>query len=93
MERELDYLASALTRVEEQMIDPQEFGELKAEVAAQRRDLDRLTGVMERFADTQSDMLETLNAAKGGWRTLMAVGGISGAIGSGISWLASHWKP
>lgn len=62
-------------------IDPQEFGRLEAEVAALRRDNDRLMVLMERF-DTKLENIESkLSEARGGWRALMLIGGASAAMG------------
>lgn len=55
-------------------IDPQDYGRLTAEVAQLQRDV----------ADLRCDMkkvLETLQEARGGWRTLMLVGGAAAAFG------------
>ena len=45
----------------------------------------------------QTEKIEQLLAivaeARGGWRTLLMLGGAAGAIGSGITWLATHWRP
>ncbi|MEH6436706.1 hypothetical protein [Massilia sp. DD77] len=37
-------------------------------------------------------VLAQLAEARGGWRTLMLIGGAAGSIGSGLTWLASHLK-
>lgn len=37
-------------------------------------------------------VLAQLAEARGGWRTLMLIGGAAGSIGSGLTWLFSHWK-
>lgn len=37
-------------------------------------------------------VLAQLAEARGGWRTLMLIGGAAGSIGSGITWLLSHMK-
>lgn len=37
-------------------------------------------------------VLATLAEARGGWRTLMTVGGAMVALASGAAWLFSHWK-
>lgn len=62
----------------------------KAEIASLREDIadmrDALTGVQEALRQVQA----TLSEARGGWRTLLLVGGASGSIGVGITWLANH---
>lgn len=37
-------------------------------------------------------VLAQLAEARGGWRTLMLIGGAAGSIGSGLTWLFSHMK-
>lgn len=38
-------------------------------------------------------VLAQLAEARGGWRTLMLIGGAAGSIGSGLTWLISHMRP
>lgn len=38
------------------------------------------------------ELLKTLHEAKGGWRTLMMVGGAAGSLGGLIAWIISQWK-
>lgn len=52
--------------------------DLRATNAQQNEKLDRV--------------LAQLAEAKGGWRTLMLVGGAAGSLGSVASWLISHWR-
>ena len=54
-------------------IDPREFGRLEAEVKA-------LTKSLETVAADMKAVRSTLDAAGGGWRVLIPVGTISGAI-------------
>lgn len=37
-------------------------------------------------------VLAQLSEARGGWRTLMLIGGAAGSIGGGLTWLLSHMK-
>lgn len=52
--------------------------DLRATNAQQNEKLDRV--------------LAQLAEARGGWRTLMLVGGAAGSLGSVASWLVSHWR-
>jgi hypothetical protein len=54
-------------------IDPREFGRLEAEVKA-------LTKTVDDMAKDMKAVRAALDAAGGGWRVLVAVGGLSGAI-------------
>jgi len=90
--RQMDYLAEQLGRLDEAMIDPQEFGALKAEVQAQRRDLDRIAVALEKLAGSVSDLQTTMNEARGGWRAVAFVGGIGATAGGAIAWAVQHIK-
>jgi hypothetical protein len=54
-------------------IDPREFGRLEAEVK-------QLTKTVEEMASDMRAIRSALDAAGGGWRVLVAVGAVSGAI-------------
>lgn len=54
-------------------IDPREFGRLEAEVKS-------LQKTMESMADDLRAVRSALDAAGGGWRVLVVVGAVSGAI-------------
>ena len=82
LERQLDYIAETLTRHEAIMIDPQEFGRLQAEVAAQRRDMDRMAAAMSEMAASVKAMQTQLAEARGGWKTLLMVGGAAATAGA-----------
>lgn len=65
-------------------INPQEFGELKAEV--------RMLVSAVRDLDGKVDTIhDKLTEAKGGWKVLMGLGGASSVIGGVVTWFATHW--
>ena len=37
-------------------------------------------------------VLSQLAEARGGWRTLMLIGGAAGSLGSAVTWLVSQWR-
>lgn len=78
---QLDYLAQELTRLEQQMIDPVDFGELRGEVNA-------LKGQVASIAGKVDTLLEMANRGKGGlWMFnsgLVFAGGV-------IAWVAEHF--
>ena len=37
-------------------------------------------------------IISTMAEARGGWRTLLLIGGAASAIGSVVSWAITHWK-
>ena len=49
------------------------------------------SGMTEMRGDVK-EILSTLNQAKGGWRTLMMVSGVSGTVGGVLVWAAQHMK-
>lgn len=62
-------------------IDPREFGRLEAEVK-------NLTKSIEEISADLKAVRSALDAAGGGWRVLVAVGGLSGAVTAAlIKWL------
>lgn len=67
------------------MSTDREIGELTARVAALEVD-------MHEFGQDVKQILATMNQAKGGWRLMMAVAGLSGAVGAALvkllPWLA-----
>ena len=47
-------------------------------------DMDKIIEQMKAMQKTLADISATLSEAKGGWRVLMMVGGVSGAVGAFI---------
>lgn len=37
-------------------------------------------------------IISTMAEARGGWRTLLLIGGAAGTVGGFLSWAISHWK-
>lgn len=66
-------------------IDLREYGRLEQEVK-------QLTDKMEKVEEQLAQIVGILEQAKGGWRTMMAVGGFAATLSSGITWLFSHWE-
>jgi hypothetical protein len=69
----------------------QEFGRLQAEVSAQRRDLDRMATSLETMAQALEAVQHQLAEAKGGWKTLLMVGGAAATFGAVIAKFAVWW--
>ena len=65
-------------------IDPRDFGKLEAEVAGLRNQV-------EAMAEDLRAVRSTLDAAHGGWRVMVAVAGISGAITAATVKLLPFW--
>ena len=62
-----------------------EIGKLQEQVAAVRRDNDRMAASLERIEIDVRDMASTIHEARGGWKVLVAAASISGVIGAGLS--------
>lgn len=87
---QLDYLASELTKVEERMIDPREFGRLEGAVDQLKTELNGVKQQQATMDEKLDRVLDKLSEAKGGWKLLMALGGAAATLGAGLSWFFSH---
>lgn len=66
-------------------ISNREYGQLEAHVAQLRDDVRRLQ-------ETVNSMATMMEQARGGWKAIALIGGISGAIGACIAWVVQHVK-
>ena len=66
-------------------IDPRDYGRLEAQVSQLIKDMDSLT------ANVQA-MRDLMEQSKGGWRTLVWLGGVAGSAGAAIGWAMTHIK-
>lgn len=73
-------------------IDPVEFGELRAEVAAQRREIDRMTIAIEQMTAALHDIRQTMSEARGGWQAIAWVAGIASTLSGALTWFVSHFR-
>ena len=90
MGEELQQIKRRIENVDNIMIDPIEFGQLRAEVTAQRRDLDRLANTLEHLARALDSVRDVMTEARGGWRAIPMVSGIAGTLGGAITWAVQH---
>lgn len=81
------------------MPDPtqQELTEARINIARLETEVTHLTASVAELKVGQADMTEKLDAvltqlseAKGGWKTLMLVGGAASSMGAGLTWLLNH---
>lgn len=89
-ERQIEYLANALTKVEDLMIDPREFGQMQGQVQALRSDMDRMMSDIADIKRSLASIGSQLSEAKGGWKVLLLVGGAAASLGGFVSWLLTH---
>ncbi len=57
----------------------------ETQVEAMAADIHEIKADLKRIADT-------LAQGRGAWRMLVAVGGLSGAFASGVTWLLANWR-
>jgi hypothetical protein len=62
-----------------------DLGRHDAQIEALERDIQRLTQVVDAMDTKLGEIHTTLAEAKGGWRVLLAVGGIAGTLGAGLA--------
>jgi len=66
-------------------IDPRDFGKMESQVGQLVKDMDEMKANVQAIRDL-------MEQSKGGWKTLVYLGGVASAFGGLISWLASHIK-
>ena len=88
--RQLDYLGDQVTKLEEVMIDPVAFGELKGVVAGLKVEMDSIKDKQTRMDQKLDLVLDKLSEAKGGWRALMLLGGAGATLGGVATWFFTH---
>lgn len=71
-------------------IDARDFGRLEGEVQALR---DMITAQNLTLASLQKELAsvnQMLSEARGGWKTLLWLGGASATMGSAVTWAFQH---
>jgi hypothetical protein len=71
-------------------IDPRDFGRVEAEVDALKRMLTLQGEQLRQVVDQLHAMNNTLSEARGGWRTLLWIGGASASLGGAVSWALNN---
>lgn len=72
------------------VIDPQQFGELKARVDSLLRADEEKTQLLRELSDNVTAMRLQMAEAAGGWKALMLIGGASASLGSVATWFLTH---
>jgi len=70
----------------------QDIARLEAEVAHLSRTVEQLSRTVADLSATLHSINITLAEARGGWRTMLIVGGAASALGGAITWVATHIK-
>lgn len=66
-----------------------QIGRHDAQIEALERDIKNLREDIREMSNTLREINRTLSEAKGGWRTLMLVGGVAATVGAGVAKLVS----
>lgn len=67
------------------------IGVLQAQVGHLTQSMDDLQESNKQLTAKLDQVLITLSEARGGWRTLMIVGGAASTAGAGLTWIAQHF--
>lgn len=67
-----------------------DIARLEEIVEAQGRTITDLRDAVDELRDAVLAVQGTLAEARGGWRTLMLIGGAGTAFGAGVAWLLDH---
>lgn len=60
------------------------------EIKHLQADMDKMVKDMQEIKDTLAKINDTLSAAHGGWRMLLAVGSAASIVGGLVAWLIEH---
>lgn len=66
-----------------------QLGRHDAQIEALERDIKHLRQDIKEMTATLQQINQTLSEAKGGWKTLMLVGGVAATVGAGVAKLVS----
>lgn len=89
---QIEQLAQHLREMDHTMIDPVEFGYIKGAVASLQAQVAEIKAQQKEIDGKLDIVLEKLSEARGGWKTLMWLGGASSAAGAAVSWIVANWK-
>ncbi len=71
-------------------VDARAFGQLEGEVKALHAMLTEQNKTLAMLQVQIEELSHTLSEAKGGWRTLVWIGGASAAFATAVSWILQH---
>jgi prefoldin subunit 5 len=63
-----------------------------SDIAHLQSDMDKMAADIDEIKKMLTSINTTLAEAKGGWKMLLAVGGVAGAIGAGIMQVLHWWN-
>lgn len=68
------------------------IGRLQAEVAHLTQGMEDLQESNKQLTAKLDQVLLALSEARGGWKTLMLVGGAASTLGAFGAWMIQHWR-
>lgn len=77
-------MAEGITR------DSLQIARLEEQFAAMRHTIEEMAQVQRDTQHQLGELRAQLEQAKGGWRTLMLLGGAASALGAFLSWMVAH---
>jgi len=63
-----------------------------SDIAHLQSDMDKMAADIDEIKRMLTSINTTLAEAKGGWKMLLAIGGVAGAIGAGIMQVLHWWN-
>ena len=72
-------------------IDPQQFGELRAQVQMLLKSDEEKTELLRALSENVTAMRLQMAEASGGWKVLMALGTVSASLGGAVTWAITHF--
>lgn len=73
-------------------VDPRDYGKLEAQVERIIKDVDNLSDEIKQLKESIQAIRDLMEQSKGGWKTLIYLGGLASTVGGLIAWLAAHIK-
>lgn len=73
-------------------VDPRDYGKLEAQVERIIKDVDNLSDEIKQLKESIQAIRDLMEQSKGGWKTLVYLGGLASTVGGLIAWIASHIK-
>jgi prefoldin subunit 5 len=76
---------------EESIATARELATHAADIQHLQLDLDKMSADLREIKKCLASISTTLSEARGGWKVMMLVAGVSGAIGAALTQVASFW--
>lgn len=73
------------------MSTPEDLTQARIDIARMEVQIDSLTQVVADLSADIKAMRGQMDEARGGWRTLMLVGGAASSMGAGLTWILQHF--